>query len=97
MSHYDNVRYAEEARREGYTKEELRKLEEEAKKKDVIVYDDYEGMKKVMMAKDSDILSSSGSGSIYTIKYDPDKIKRLAKDKLNYEPRKPIRTTRYRW
>lgn len=83
MSHYDDIRYSEEAYRDGYTKDELRNLEKEVKEKgEIVVYDDYLGMKKVMMAKNSYTLTSSGSGTMYTIKYDPDKVKRLAKEEL---------------
>lgn len=97
MGHYDDVRYMSEAREDGYTDDELKELEEYVKEKGrIVVYDDYDGMKKVMMAEDSYILTSSGSGTMYTIKHDPDKVKRLAKDKLNYEPGKPIWSARHR-
>lgn len=84
MGHYDDVRYMEEARRDGYTKEELEALEKEVKEKGKInVYDDYDGMKKVMMARDSYTLVSNSSGTMFTIEYDSDKLKRHTKELLN--------------
>lgn len=85
MGHYDDVRYISQAKKAGFTDEELSSLEEEVKeRKEIIVYDDYEGMKKVLMARKSNILSVYGGGSSsHNIYYDPDKMQRIAKDLLN--------------
>lgn len=86
MGHYDNVRYTEEARKEGYTEDELRKLEQDVKKKGKItVYDDFDGMKKTIMTRDSDVLSITGYGSMFYIYYDPDKIIKTAKHLLTHQ------------
>ena len=84
MGHYDDVRYFEEARHDGFSDKELLSLEEEVKEKgEIIVYDDYIGMRKILMANKSNILSSRGSGSSRHIYYDPDKMQRVAKGLLN--------------
>lgn len=83
MGHYDDIRYYEEARNDGFTNEELSSFEEEmSEKKEIMIYDDYDGMKKVLMARKSNILSVYGGGSSYNIYYDPDKMQRVAKELL---------------
>ena len=83
MGHYDDIRYYEEARSDGFTEKDLIALEKEVKEKNkIVVYDDYIGMKKVIMAQNSEILSVTGSGSSRHIYYDPDKMQRVAKELL---------------
>lgn len=84
MGYYDDVRYINEARKAGFTNEELLSLEKEVKeRKEIMVYDDYEGMKKVLMARKSNILSVYGGGSSsHNIYYDPNKMQQIAKKML---------------
>ena len=57
MGHYDSCIYSDEAENKKITEKMIKNLEKKVQKNKLIVYDDYQGMLNIRIARKSKILS----------------------------------------